>query len=107
MGHPRHRLRRLLHRRLRSGRLVHGLGAQTRLRAVRHVSDRDRNCGAGLGGRDDRKVATAEHTGNQEVDSIIAFANRASMRAATTLMAARPKYSHCAATSRITAAESW
>src|SRR5882762_1251853 len=50
MGHPRHRFRRLLHRRLRSSRLVHGLGPQARICTVCHVSDWDWDCGAGLGG---------------------------------------------------------
>src|SRR6266851_5682393 len=52
MGHPRHRL----HRRLRSSRLVHGLGAEGRVCAVCDVSDCDRDCRAGLGSGDDRTL---------------------------------------------------
>src|ERR1035437_788374 len=62
MGHPRHRLRRLLHRRLRSRRLVHGLGSQARLRTLRHVSHCDRNRGAGLGSGIDRKIANTSNS---------------------------------------------
>src|ERR1700679_3340569 len=49
MGHPCHRVRGVIYRRLWSSRLVHGLGPQTRICAICRVSHCDWDCGARLG----------------------------------------------------------
>jgi undecaprenyl-diphosphatase len=51
MDCPSHRLRRLLHRRLRLGRLVYGLGSQAWIHAIRHLQDHRRSVGASVRGQ--------------------------------------------------------